>query len=309
MATTLEVPQTPDVVTPSHEYHAEAHALSGQLELPIKQPIERQALAVLQGRRSGHITDRVERYALEGIISFQTAHSRVSGNRSLKTNGWVTLSTAVVERLNVLEVITADRMVAQVSTEHPYEDGHVPHLTFLGTHFDNLRLSGFPLKFTLDLGTCGDRPSGRTPYVKSLPFLTRVKDHLTTITEAADLPKEVKVKYSERLAVVKRLMEEYQGGKIRLDKDGDGDGNLVSITCSLVKSIDIDHIPIPGLRSVGNLLLIPDFGTVALAEVELSSSQEKGNYFTVKMLDMQLGCIGNGLVTGGTAGTNGHHVP
>ena len=109
-----------------HVYHAEAHVLSGNLKHPINQPIEHHARVVLEKtRRDGHIRQSVEETTLEGLISFKAGHTRASGTKIEKKDlwgndhsGWVTLSTSVIEGLNVFEVITADRMVAQVSTEH-----------------------------------------------------------------------------------------------------------------------------------------------------------------------------------------------
>ncbi len=54
------------------------------------------------------------------------AYTQVAGNRSTKSGqGWTTLTTSVIEGLNVLDVVTADRVVGQTITEHPLE-GYVP---------------------------------------------------------------------------------------------------------------------------------------------------------------------------------------
>ena len=58
-------------------------------------------------------------------------------------HGWATLTTVVVDDLNVLEVLTADRVVGQIITDYPLE-GYVPAVSFLGTRFDNLRIAGHP---------------------------------------------------------------------------------------------------------------------------------------------------------------------
>jgi len=82
----------------------------------------------------------------------------------------------------------------------------------------------------------------------------------------------------------------------------------------------INDTKIPGLHVIGNLLIIPDFGTVALAEievgVELDDNPESrrstdtrysqlNNYFRTTMLKMQLGCIGHGTVSAGSTKSNG----
>src|ERR1700732_2251601 len=164
-----------------HVYHAEARVLSGNLKHPINKPIEHHGRVVLEkSRRDYHRSETVEAKSLDGLISFKAAHTRASGTRIEKKDlwgkdhsGWVTLSTSVLEGLNVFEVITADRLVAQVSTEHAMENGHVPKVTYLATRFENLREGGYPVQVELDLGICGDKPEGDQPYLDDSGFLDR----------------------------------------------------------------------------------------------------------------------------------------
>ena len=304
-----------------HEYHAEAHVLSGNLKHPIDQPIEHQAHVVLQKTRDdGHITQSAKETTLEGLISFKAGHSRASGNKIVKKDlwgkdhsGWVTLSTSVLEGLNVFEVITADRVVAQVSTEHAMEHGHVPKVTFLGTRFENLRVGGYPVQVELDLEICGDKPKGDQPYLQDSRFLDRVRRQLDSIFRAKGLPEALEQEYDSKIARIDDL-------KKRSKKERNGHSKL---QCSLVKSIG--PIPIPGVKTFGNIIFIPDFGTVSLAQVDVgTSASEDGfsdnsgsslpqasdsNYFTLNMLNMHLGCIGGGTIIGGSATANGHTKP
>jgi hypothetical protein len=309
---------------PYHVYHAEAHLLSGHLEHPIKQPIETYARVVFEKtRRDGHIRQAAKETTLEGLISFKGGHTRASGTKIEKKDlwgndhsGWVTLSTSVLEGLNVFEVITADRVVAQVSTEHPVKDGDVPKVTFLGTRFENLRVGGFPVHVELDLGICGDKPKDDKPYFDDRDFLDRVKGQLESVAGAKGLPKTLGDQYHTQIANIDDLKKRGKGrGK------GNGNGG-VKLLCSLVKSIG--PIPIPGVKTFGNIIFIPDFGTVSLAEVEVGIttaphhfSAKSGNgsnsgdshYFTLNMFNMQLGCIGGGKVVGPTANANGSNGP
>jgi hypothetical protein len=304
MATMTETPETTSKrknEPPSHDYHAEAHVLSGHLQRPVEQKIEQHAPVALKGRRSGHLTRLIEDVSIEGLISFKSGLSRVSGSTSLKHHGWVTLSTSIVEGLNVFEVITADRMVSQVSTEHPLENGHFPHVTFLGTQFNNLRVSGFPVALTLNFGICGKKPEGDRSYLEDLPFLKSARKQTEEIAKADDLPKDVKDQYDERLARINELIE---------GKNGSHEPKVI---CSIVESIG--KIPIPGVRSFGHVLVIPDFGTVSLGEIEVGEkkydlSQERpSNYFELTIIKMKLGCVGTGTVTAGTTAANGTHHP
>ena len=307
---TLEPSATSTTVEASHQYHAEAHALSGYLHHPVYQRINEKANVSLKDYRDGHVQERENAFTLEGVVSFTSGRSRVSGNRNLKNKGWITVATSVLEGFNVLEVISADRVVSQVSTEHAYRDGHVPTVTFLGSQFVNLRLSGFLLEPTFNFGICEDKPDGETPYVKHLGFLRGVRDQVAVVAQG-ELPIEVRDTYSDRLKVIDDLImaaEEREG----CSQNGTPVDPIV-VTCSLITKINVDHIPIPGLKTAGNVLFIPEFGSVALGEIEVRSSRNHDgkydNYFNLKMLDMKMGCIGNGAITVGDTVGNGQHHP
>jgi hypothetical protein len=314
------------VLEDSHVYHAEAHLLSGELEHPIKQPIEHYGNVVIEKtRRESLYSESVGATSVEGLISFQAGHTRVIGSQ-LKNkkdifgndhSGWITQSTSVLEGLNVGDVITADRLVAQISTEHPLTyPGHVPKVTFLGTRFENLRVAGYPVQVELNLGFCGDRPQGDRTYLEDSGFLDRVQGQLSSIADAEGLPESLKNQYDAKIVYIndlkKRANEGSNGGRKGYSK----------LPCSLVKSI----APIPGVKVFGNMIFIPDFGTVSLAEVEVgiapydggfhdesgngSTSEPSGSsYFTLHMLDMHLGCPLTATTQAGTATTNGQTRP
>jgi len=304
MATMTETPEAAVSLTkPSHDYHANAHVLSGDLQRPIEQKIEQHAPVKLTDRRGGHLTRITEDVSIEGLISFTKGHTRVSGARSLKNNGWVTLSTSILEGLNVFEIITADRVVSQVSTNHPYKDGHVPHVTFLGSQFTNVQVSGFPLTLNVNLGICGDKPANDRSYFRDLKFLNGVKAQAQKIARAAGLPKEIKDRYDKELTYIDQLIS---------TSDADDQGCHEPITCSLVQSIA--PIPIPGVQTFGHVLVIPDFGTVSLGEIEVGEKMYEGStrpdvYFELTGVNMTLGCVGHGTAAAATATANGHTEP
>jgi hypothetical protein len=309
-------------------YHAEAHVLSGNLKHPIDQPIEHHARVVLEKtRRDDHITQSVEQTTLEGLVSFKAGHTRASGSKIQKTDlwgndhsGWVTLSTSVIEGLNVFEVITADRIVAQVSTEHSVHSGHVPKVTFLGTRFENLRVNGYPVELELDLAVCGDKPKNDMPYLADPSFLDRVQRQIKGIATAEGLPESLGKRYDAEIIYINDLKKRAKAnGHPSEDRNG-----YRKLQCSLVKSIE--PIPIPGVRTFGNVIFIPDFGTVSLGEIEVgveashaefadraNSGVPQGprdsNYFTLQMLNMHLGCIGGGNVVAARTKTNGQTIP
>ena len=304
MATMTEVPANVERETPYHDYHAEAHVLSGHIKRPIDQKIEHQAQINLHDRRGGHFTRFSETVSIEGLLTYAKGKTRVSGSRSPKHNGWVTLSTSVIEGLNAFEVITADRIVAQVSTDHPYENGHYPHVTFLGSQFTNFKVSGFQVQLNLNFGVCGARPADNRSYLRDLTFLETVQRQTENIAKADGLPKELKRSYDERLVNIHKL--------IRQSSEGVWQDDEPRVICSLVESIG--EIPIPGVTSYGNVLVIPEFGTVSLGEILVGEknypNQDKPSvYFTLKGIEMDMGCVGDGTATAATAHTNGAHNP
>jgi hypothetical protein len=296
---------SPPVTTlkPSHDFHAEAHVLSGDLKRPIEQTIERHAPVALRDRRGGHLTRFTEDVSIEGLITFTKGHTRVSGARSLKNNGWITLSNSVIEGFNVFEIITADRVVSQVSTDHAYLNGHVPRVTFLGTQFVNLKVSGFPVTLTINLGVCGNLPPNGRSYLRDRKFLNTVRSQTDQIFKADGLPKDLKQLYDEKLARIDRIMNTC---------DADDDVSREPITCSLVQHID--PIPIPGVQTFGHILVIPEFGSVALGEIEIGETKYEGStipsvYFDLTGINLKLGCVGHGTAKAASAKTNGQSYP
>lgn len=329
-------PKVPPMTKPNEEhyhiFHADAHVLSGELRRPIEQKIEQQVPVHIKDRRGGHVTRVSEDFTVEGFISYKRGLTRVSGSRSSKPRpgqtelGWTTLSTSILEGLNVFEVITADRLVSQVSTDHDYENGHVPHVTFLGTQLNNLRVAGFPAQVILNLGIAATKPQNDLPYTTDSAFLQAVQTHNQNILKAQNLPHDVKRRYDDSLKQVQALLS------LKPDQRKHQEATILF---SLVKQIVINkdpltsQYPIPGLQVIENLLLIPEFGAAALGEVELKFEEvkERESYepplngsaatgapyqshsFEVTMLRMNLGCVGAGTVNAGSSKTNGTGRP
>ena len=301
MATMTETPKS--MTYTRHDYHATASVLSGHLHRPIDQKIEPQATLTLNDRRGGHLSRSVDQFSLEGLVTFTRGETRVSGARSMKTNGWVTLSTSVLDGFNLFEIISADRVVSQVSTEHAEVDGHIPSVTFLGTQYKNFQVSGFPVALTLDLGFCGNKPSEDRSYLQEPNFLEKVRHQTAQIAEARGLPKALKDQYDEKLAYVDQLISICDNG----DQTVRG-----PITCSVVQSIG--EIPIPGVKTFGHVIVIPEFGSVSLGELEVGEKQYDPNdrpcvYFTLRSIRAKMGCVADGDTDAGTTTSNGQTKP
>jgi len=280
----------PEKTRRSHKYFAEATILSGHLQLPLEQHIKPQAHAKLPPE-GGYLAQHAEDYRLESVISFRSAHTQVSGNRDVKPgHGWATLSTAVVEGLNVLDVLTADLVVGQIMTEHPLV-GYVPHISFLGTRFENLRIAGHPVHLDLDMKVLGERPADDAPYTLDSAVQSSVSAQYKEVLGSPDLLPEVADKYNRYASEL--------GSKERLD-------------CSLVQKASGGY---PG-HSFGHVIHVPNFGTITLAKLHLKhedfkagTSIPKKTTLHLTMIDMKLGCAiaGQGQIL--PLSTNGNTHP
>jgi hypothetical protein len=278
-----------------HYFHADACAFGGYFERPIEYTVPPQAPMSLSPS-GGYGSARSENFRLEGVMSYKSAYTQVSGRLSKKEgHGWVTLATAVIEGLNVLNVLTADRLSAQISTEHPLE-GDNPKVTFLGTSFENLKIAGYPIDIKLDLGIC-DQGNGDNyptePCINDDRFLRRVADQYKRINNAKELPQWVKDR-----SIPDWIKERYPWD----DEEGENDCNVL---CSIVKEATVreGNGQFPG-TPFGNVFEVPDFGRVFLGELLVDCKS-----YRLTMVRMELGCAGEGSSSVGVVMGNGSTEP
>jgi len=316
----------------SHYFHSEAHALAGKLKLPFEEQIKRQAFVKLEGNladlpeeeraQRNYLSQHAKNFRLEGIVSYAAAHTQVSGHDSEKHVGAsVTLATSVVEDLNVLNVVTADRVVAQISTTH-FPGQYCPHVTFLGTHFENLRIARHRAEPYLKLDLAGARAEGKDalPVNKGTGLMNAIEAQYKrleqTIGTLADEEREkmrlrdtdaaLGKKYYGFTVDYSKIQDQAQKAK----KDDDWDG----ITCSLVEHVEIKDISVkaadgqsiqipPPARAFGHVIHIPDFGNIFLAELTV-----KHNSYNLTMIRLEMGCLASGSASVANANVNGKGV-
>ena len=280
----------------NHRYHAEASAVHGELKLPYPAKIERQAHAQVKPE-GGYESQQGKPFRVEGIVSYGAAHTQAAGHledqEKKPDRGFKSLSTSVVENLNILNVVTVDRVVGQISTEHPLyeEEGHVPSATFLGSQFYNLRIGGFPVEVELDLDLLEPKEhSCKIPFTENDAFLKRLADRFKIFREGG----------SNISADLKKLY-----GSDPVTTDG-----TESTVYSLVKSIKTSA----PWQPMGNVFDIPDFGQVHLGVVRIyHSDHEEGipktTLIELNMIEANMGCIASGTVACASGKSNGGTVP
>jgi hypothetical protein len=274
----------------NHTYNAVAKVLEGNLRLPLTQTVHPHAHLQIDPA-GGYEAVHTRNHRTEGVLSYDSAYSQVAGNPSSKPGeGWTTLSTTVVEGLNILEVVTADRVVGQIITVYPLE-GYVPTISFLGTRFENLRIAGNPLELDLDLNVLGEAPKKDGPYTKDEEVISRISGQHKRILSHNTLPVELGERYNQLSA---RL------------------GSREALECSLVNEAKGSF---PG-QSFGHVITIPHFGTITLAKliVEHEDFHEetgapKKTTVRLTMLDCKLGCAIEGTLAISGPVTNGTTKP
>lgn len=146
-------------MSPAHRhfhYHACAHALSGELTRPVQRVIEVQAGISLPST-GGAGSSYVENFRVDEVVSFKRGYSHVAGSVKEENNKRIhtTHATATVEGLNILDVVTADRIVARLSSSFEEPPPKKPGPTegrvlLVGSEFVNLRIGGYPVDVELD---------------------------------------------------------------------------------------------------------------------------------------------------------------
>jgi hypothetical protein len=290
---------------PKHYFHAAAHVLEADLKAPVVREVKQVSHVRLEpdGMYKFQPTGPLR---LEGIISYESGYTQVGGHKSPKPgHGFVTLTTSVVEGLNILDVLTADRVVAQISTEHPEWYGlqedprprrQVPSVTFLGTRFENLRINGREVKLHTKLDILGSEPVNDQSYLDDNEIRKNVSEHYGRIKKVAKRPDWAKA-------------EDLWWNQDRWKQDGVP--RYGDMKCSLVSEIDED---IPGIP-FGHVIHLPNFGNIFLAELTVTRKEaepSKNGYaypemyiFHLDMIRVELGCLATGSGTAGSLSSNG----
>ena len=281
-------------VRPDHDYHAEAKALHGDFKRPFTDIITPQALSQL-GAAGGSDDKNGLAFALKSVISYDSASTHVSGSQETKHNGgWCTLSTSTVMGLNILEVVTADKIVGQIFTEHPL-DGYVPRISFLATRFENLRICGHKVKLDWDMQVLGDKPEDDAAYSRDPALVKHLGGRSGRICDQNALSDAARKRYTD---VPKKI-------DVGTPKETE------ILECSLVTS---SRGNFPG-RCCGHVIHVPDFGEIYLATVKVTQTDfdPKGiphsTTVELNMIEAKLGCAATGTVNAGGCITNGNPRP
>jgi hypothetical protein len=262
-------------------YHADANSLGGFIEKPFRRIIPSQASVSLPSV-GGFATTRTEAFNFEEIVSCRSAYTRVSGSQVAEDGPWSMTVTSVVEGLNILEVITAERLVAQVSVEYPRDGGYL-EVSLAGSSFDGLRLGGFDASPTLN----------STLLRGAKVRLTLPAFRQTGREQAGRMIRGVEE--NQNRDDFRWVLDRF--GWMAADREPEEDR---CVLCSLVDGVDR---AVPG-TTFGHFVEIPDFGRIFLGELLACPSSVQ-----LSLIRAELGCGTSGKVNGAAVGVRGTPVP
>lgn len=119
-------------------FNASAIGVAGQIVHPFADIISVQAASALSAG-GGFGSARVEEFRHKEILSFASAYTEVVGTEA-QEGIFETLSLAVVEKFNLLDVVTCDRVVARVTSLHR-GDSKEASVVPIGSRFERLRIA------------------------------------------------------------------------------------------------------------------------------------------------------------------------
>jgi hypothetical protein len=267
-----------------HSYQASATAFGGVLDRPVAEPLPVLASSALPSV-GGYHSSRHEKFSLRELISIDEAYTHVAGSGHPERGGWVTVATSVIKGLNVGHFLYADKILAQITVEHPAH-GHSPAVSFLGTQYVGLRIGDQEIHPTLKLDLC-EVPHTRgfptEPYLENKKFLEETRQRSKDFSTYWLGQKGKDEQPLRRMAY--------------LHEDGDNTAADVkergTVMTSLVCEIEGEWT---GGPKYGHAIYVPGFGRIYLGELVVAN-----NYFNLTMLRLDLGSSIGGKASGPTA--------
>ena len=260
-----------------YSLRADANALGGYLEAPVARTLPTLAPVSLPPV-GGFATARSEAFTADQIVSCASAHTRVLGQQCCDDGSSSILVSAVLEDLNILEVVRADRIVTQLSITLSEASAGIGFCV-TGTVFEGLRIAGHECRPKLNQALQGRltwEEVRRAARVQGESLLSSFKDG------SEDAQKWVAGRHRRMTA----------------EPAPSGGGTALA---SLVDRLDVAG----GCRSYGHIVEIPGFGHILLGELVVSCD-------AVQLIGIraQLGCcpvrgvMAVAVVGGGGSGDN-----
>jgi hypothetical protein len=275
-------------------YHADALALGGKVVRPVQDIIESQVACSLP-TIGGNAIARSGRFDYKGLLSYESAQSSLTGgieNRDGK-DFHVTGISIVIEKLNILNMVTADRIVARLAAEHgpagpamPKE----PDIITTGCHFDGLRIAGHAAEVVTNHGLFSDLPTYAHWQKAWIGAATEKERVLNSMVGS-----QMKSARGVEAPHLQEVRQAFSAHSTAADLPQ-------TVLSSFVRNVD--GINGTEIDNWGSIIVVPQFGTIYLGEVIVSAGRRRLN-----MVRLVLGSPVAGDFIIGSTGGNGTTYP
>ena len=271
-----------------YNYQASAYGVAGQIDRPVSQTIPIQASSTLPPT-GGHGTHSVPAYQLGRIVSFSAAHTEVGGSCDDLNKMHATYACSVIENLNIMDVVLADRVTSRLTIYYPsdVDDESVePSFSIAGSQFDNLRIAGHQINLNL-----ADNIFNDSTYST---FATHSERDRWLIGEGLNNP----VGLDHNQAIVDDIARRYNAWRHRNQQYPN-----MAYWGSAASRLALPQGT--GLQNFGGIVCVPRFGVVYLCTMRIERNTRQFNMIQVCMCSPGSGFVG----TGGTGGSGGGTMP
>ena len=297
-------------------YYASAYGLTGDYQRPSQQSLPMQGSVVLP-LHGGHVTQRMPKFALQGLVTFEEVHVEVGGSFDHCHDRETSYALAMIEKLNIAGMLTADRVVARMAAYSPignHEGEHTFDIT--GSYFENLKIAGHPVE--LKLATDEFHQYGCYKEFNDA-YENGAVDHLLSFHKLGALEekplKDLEEQY-HALYGMSRVINRWKTEKDKREKtqktgkqkpkiattEDDNIGPRHRFWCSAAGHLDSTKTfgKNSEIKSYGAVICIPKFGVIRLAEMLITRDTR-----SLTMVRVEMCSSGHGTTTGPTTTTGG----
>jgi hypothetical protein len=270
-------------------FHGHGVGLGGIVTEPFTHHIDTKAAASLpitggtsRSKSGGHQVPDPNDSASAGkpkVVSIDGAETEVQGE--LANGVYRTTVTTTVNGLNVQDVLTADQVIAMLTTEH-YPDEDEPRISVAGSDIKNLRINKAPVPVEF-----------QHPLFEEFNTHTKFKDRFD---KDSGFRKQMRQQFLwgdlQPNEIPDFLQEQYKF----TDAQKSIPESKGIVPCSVVKGVKNGN----GFQAFKHVLVIPNFGKVFLGELLLQKHARQ-----LTMMRFALGSPVTGQITVASSGGNG----
>jgi hypothetical protein len=282
-----------------HFYSASAYGFSSELMRPAHHSTGTIAATIL-GVDGGHATNRVRDFKVDGHLSVEDTHTEVGGSYDACHNIHTTYAYAALEGVNVADVLMADRIVSRLYIYTPADphDKSESSFTITGSHFENLRIAGY--KVDVQLATSVFHVYDTFSSV-SKAHRSAEADKWMLGGKLAELKADELQELENTYHALKGMCGLISGWKQTAPKRTE----RAAYFFSPANELTLEGCNGSDIQVFGNIICIPKFGVIRLAELEVHRHARMLTMFRVHMCSGHRGSTSGGGTSGGGGTSSG----